>query len=948
MTPKDLIKHFRNAIWRSDDELKQFLGTVPIDDVDASILNPLIEILVNKRLAADNRAHGMRLKAFKVLAAKCEDKQLFLPYVKAIKQGDAGVRSLMTTLIPRVNSYEDHPKLCALLRASSPEVRYAAVNTLKEVGGKTVLAILTKMVAEKDFPGRIEAMDLVVPMAGSHSLTMLKEVIKAGKPPEKVRALKYMGDPKVMGKAASTALRSMVPALEDPSEKVLIQAIQSFSALAGEDAYYEYLEPFLDHEKVTIVKAAVIALGNFCSPRVINSLERKIRGGPNAVRMEVLAALEKIGNDEVLPALVEALGHKQVSVRNAAGEVLARLSQGGKLDVARVIIWLLHSRDVEVRRMAVEIAQKVHDPNGELWPKLLEFLRDEDWWVRERVMDALVEMAGKQLTPHMVAFLQDPFDVVRRFAVDVLCRINDSKALGALVTTAREDTDWWVREKAIEAMASFEDERAIPYIVDIMRRSPEVQFVCIEALKQLKAKQAAGYVTEMLASGDADVRLAAVKCLGDFRASEFTEQVQPLLADEDPYVSRAARELLLHWKVELSKEFTATRDKAVSFLDKMLLAVADADGDDLIVAAGRRPYMKRMGKTLPITETPLSNEQIQAILMPHLSLAQVEALERLEDVDFSYEVKTTGSRFRVNVFQQHGGLGGVFRTIKGELLNLESLGLPEIIKTFGDLKYGLVLVGGPTGSGKSTTLAALIDYINRTSDRHVISLEDPIEVVHESKKGLVNQREIGTHTKSFSAALRSTLREDPDVILVGEMRDLATISFAVTAAETGHLVFGTLHTVSADKSIDRLINAYPAPEQPQVRITLAETLRAVVCQYLIKRADNKGRVLAAEVMLNSDAISYLIRQGKTYQIPSSVATSGEQGMQLMDNRLMQLFRDGVITAEDAYMRANDKKDFEELVGGEVKEKALSGGAAGSGEEKSPAEPPGGGGQVPGA
>jgi twitching motility protein PilT len=480
-----------------------------------------------------------------------------------------------------------------------------------------------------------------------------------------------------------------------------------------------------------------------------------------------------------------------------------------------------------------------------------------------------------------------------------------------------------------------------------MRRSPDVQFVCIEALRKLNAKQAAGYVAEMLASPDGDVRLAAVKCLGQFHAQEHTDKVQPLLADEDPYVSRAARELLLHWKVELSKEYSANRDKAISFLDKMLLAVADADGDDLIVAAGRRPYMKRMGKTVPITETALSNEQIQAILMPHLSLAQVEALEKLEDVDFSYEVKSTGSRFRVNVFQQQGGLGGVFRTIKGELLNLELLGLPEIIKTFGDLKYGLVLVGGPTGSGKSTTLAALIDYINRTSDRHVISLEDPIEVVHESKKGLVNQREIGTHTQSFAAALRSTLREDPDVILVGEMRDLATISFAVTAAETGHLVFGTLHTVSADKSIDRLINAYPSPEQPQVRITLAETLRAVVCQYLIKRADGKGRVLAAEVMLNSDAISYLIRQGKTYQIPSSVATSGEQGMQLMDNRLLQLFRDGVITAEDAYMRANDKKDFEELVGGETKEKALTGQA---GEvEKPPMEPTvDGGGQTSGA
>ena len=258
-------------------------------------------------------------------------------------------------------------------------------------------------------------------------------------------------------------------------------------------------------------------------------------------------------------------------------------------------------------------------------------------------------------------------------------------------------------------------------------------------------------------------------------------------------------------------------------------------------------------------------------------------------------------------------MSAVFRTIKGDLPDLDRLGLPEVVKGFGDLRHGLVLVGGPTGSGKSTTLAALIDYINRTSDRHVISLEDPIEVVHKSKQGLVNQREIGTHTQSFVDALRSTLREDPDVILVGEMRDLETIAFAVSAAETGHLVFGTVHTVSADTSVDRILNAFPPGEQPQVRSTLAENLRAVTCQYLIKRQDKAGRVLAAEVMLNNDAIASLIRNGKTYQIPSVIATSRDVGMQLMDNELMKLYREGKISADDAYIKSNVKKEFEEIV-----------------------------------
>jgi twitching motility protein PilT len=234
------------------------------------------------------------------------------------------------------------------------------------------------------------------------------------------------------------------------------------------------------------------------------------------------------------------------------------------------------------------------------------------------------------------------------------------------------------------------------------------------------------------------------------------------------------------------------------------------------------------------------------------------------------------------------------------------------VKRLADLQNGLVLVGGPTGSGKSTTLAALIDLVNGTSSRHVVSLEDPIEVVHPRRKGLVNQREVGTHTGSFQAALRSTLRQDPDVILVGELRDLPTISFAVSAAETGHLVFGTIHTVSAAGTMDRLINVFPAGQHDEVRGLLAGSLRAVVCQYLIPRADNKGRCLAVEVLLNNDAVANLIRKGKTFQIPSVIATSKDQGMQLMDAELQRLAKEGQITAGEAFSRAVNKKDFETL------------------------------------
>lgn len=383
--------------------------------------------------------------------------------------------------------------------------------------------------------------------------------------------------------------------------------------------------------------------------------------------------------------------------------------------------------------------------------------------------------------------------------------------------------------------------------------------------------------------------------------------------DADMKVYHLARDIAKRWKIDYSDDVSKV-EVSLSPLDRMLIAVQQAEGDDLILLPGQTPYMKKHGKAMPLTETPLSLQQLEAMAKPLLNEQQLQDMQNLHDIDFSYMVKSEGIRFRANLFVSRTGISMVFRIIKGNTWKLEDIGLPPIVRTFGDFKNGLVLAGGPTGSGKSTTLAAIIDYINRTSKRHIISIEDPIEVVHSTEMGLVNQREVGVHTPSFSHALRMTLREDPDVILVGEMRDLPTIQFAVTAAETGHLVFGTVHTVSADSSIDRLINAYPPEAQEHVRSMLADSLRAVLCQYLIRHKEKNEMVLACEIMLNNQAIANLIRKGKTFQIPSVISTSREQQMQMMDNSLMELFKQGKINAEDAYLKARNKADFEELVG----------------------------------
>lgn len=910
MQPKEIVKQFKAAPWTNRQELDQFLLRIDPELLDADLIGGLLGVLTNRRLAADAGQHKRRCHVFNHLASQVVDPSLFFDYVEALRGGDPELRAVLVPLLPQVNDFDHHAELCALLKSSNPEVRRAAAQVLSQVGGKTALRVIGEYMRERDFIGRSETLDLVMRIAGPHAIQLLAVTLEVAPIADKLKALRYLGDPRFMARAVPQAMRTIYPAFDDPADDVAGAALVAFGQHCTEDEYFEHVAPWLDNERPAVVGAAVRAIRRFCSPRVIHVLDKKLRSGPHSVRLEVLDTLDAIGStdgDAVLPPLVDALGHKHIAVRTRAGQVLSRLSSEGKVDVARVILWLLRSRDVNVRRIAVEVAQSVEDPDNNLWPKLLRFLRDEDWWVRERVMDALVQMAGKKLTPHMIHYLSDPFDVVRRFAIDVLTRLEDPSALGALVRTAQADEDWWAREKAVEAVSKLGDERAVPYIVELMNRDPEIRIACLDALGQLKARSAVAYMAEMLGDKDADVRLAALRALEAVRGSDYAAQVRPLMNDESREVARLARDLLVTWNVRLADGAMAV-DQAISFLDRLLIAAEEAD--DLILAPGRRPYMKRLGKTVPLHDAELSAEQVRSLLTPHLSTQQLEELGRLEDVDFSYEVRSRALRFRANIFHQRGGLSAVFRAIRSEIPKLENLGLPEIVTRFADFQHGLVLVGGPTGSGKSTTLAALIDYINRTSGRHVISLEDPIEVVHPSQRGLVNQREVGTHTGSFANALRSTLREDPDVILVGEMRDLDTIKFAVTAADTGHLVFGTVHTASAHTTVDRLINAFPAREQDQVRVTLSENLRAVLCQYLIKKQHGSGRVLACEVMIRSDAVSNLVRRGKTYQLPSIIATGRDHGMQLMDQELMRLFKEGVISLDEAYMKATNKKELE--------------------------------------
>ena len=329
---------------------------------------------------------------------------------------------------------------------------------------------------------------------------------------------------------------------------------------------------------------------------------------------------------------------------------------------------------------------------------------------------------------------------------------------------------------------------------------------------------------------------------------------------------------------------------------------------DLHLSAGLPPMIRVHGDIRRINVPALDHKGVHAMVYDIMNDGQRKFYEENLEVDFSFEVPSL-ARFRVNAFVHNRGAGAVFRTIPSKVLSLEELNCPTIFKEISDQPRGIVLVTGPTGSGKSTTLAAMVDYINDKEYGHILTVEDPIEFVHTSKKCLINQREVGPHTLSFNNALRSALREDPDVILVGELRDLETIRLALTAAETGHLVFGTLHTSSAAKTVDRIIDVFPAAEKEMVRSMLSESLRAVISQTLLKTKDGSGRIAAHEIMIGTPAIRNLIRENKIAQMYSSIQTGQNVGMQTLDQNLMELVRRNVVAVGEARTKAMNKDSF---------------------------------------
>ncbi|MEA2336290.1 MAG: twitching motility protein PilT, partial [Thermoanaerobaculia bacterium] len=522
---------------------------------------------------------------------------------------------------------------------------------------------------------------------------------------------------------------------------------------------------------------------------------------------------------------------------------------------------------------------------------VIELLRDPDPDIRSGAIAVAAGFEDVRIVPSAIELLRDPDWWIRLSAADTLGRMKDARAVEPLMATL-SDSD--VKRAAIEALGRIGDIRALPALGRMLSdASPDVRIEVMQALKHFKHPQVHSALSSVAQSDpDRVVRTHAVEILDELALSDHKSQVQV------DAIRKAA--------------LTVGNTQGEPRLNTMLIATRNQGASDFHLAVGSPPIVRLAADLLRAQGDPFTSAQTESMLREVLTPAQWKVLETEHQIDFCYVIRQAG-RYRANVFYDHRGYNGVFRVIPDKPPTITELGLPVHLAEISDFHQGLVLVCGPSGSGKSTTLAALVNLFNETRNDHILTMEDPVEFVHPFKNCLINQREVGSHTGSYARALRAALREDPDVIVIGELRDNESISLALTAAETGHIVLGTLNSTSAPKAIDRIISSFPAAEQPQIRASLSESMKYCIAQRLLPAKEGRRQVAAFEILKGTSNIATMIRDEKTYQIYSSMQIGRSHGMQTFDEALKDLMRRDQISPETAYLAALKKEDFEPMV-----------------------------------
>lgn len=738
------------------------------------------------------------------------------------------------------------------------------------------------------------------------------------------------GKPEAAFKAAASVLFTLgIPG----AEARLIEQTSSDDKLTAETATKIVLEAPVSAQVEPILWQLATAGKLESRTLAVNRLASVKVSGKALARWQKLAndperpirdkALETIARDapaESVDLLVDQLPTATYSTQQILVEALTRASEGKGPEFADRILPLMAAGDPGTRSAVLKILLAMK-PRSELVKRYITFARSLAGWARDRALDSMREFGDDLLEP-TIELLKDPDQEIRSAAMAIAGTFDDPRIVPPTIELLG-DPDWWIRISAVETLGRIGDARAVEPIMAILN-DPDVRWCAVEALGRIADNRALPALGKLLADPSPEVRIEVLQALKHFRHPQVLDAVKNSAKKDG---NRAVRSRALDIAEEIaardsktledSKELraaalTASIGQSEPKLHHFLVATRNQNGSDFHLSVEQPPIVRVAAELMRAQGDPLTAKQTEEMIREILTEEQYERLLKDRQLDFCYYVPQAG-RYRANLFLDQKGYNGVFRVIPEKPPTIAEIGLPPKLAEIADYHQGLVLVCGPTGSGKSTTLAALVNLFNETRHDHVLTLEDPVEFVHPFKNCLVNQREVGTHTESFARALRAALREDPDVIVIGEMRDNETVELALTAAETGHIVLGTINSTSAPKAIDRIISSFPVDEQAQIRTSLSESLKYVTAQRLLPGKQKHQRVACFEILKGDSSIGNLIRDEKTYQIYSAMQIGRSRGMQTFDEGLRDLLRRGMVTPETAYLAADKKEDFQQAV-----------------------------------
>ncbi len=723
---------------------------------------------------------------------------------------------------------------------------------------------------------------------------------------------------KMFGNVADGVMRQVIEGLlDDRTTQRQRLGWEMALALEGELGRHFLTRAVNDAPSATRVTALQRLLRNE-EPKALSSvLTECAKSEDPRLSSTAMQALVSVYAPEVVDLMVDRFARGDATSREMAQGYLSRAAGKDPAAIRTRMLELLSEGEDSTRRGCVEILLASGN-REEAMQEVLRFCKGLVGWLRARVLETLLTFGDDVLRP-AVKLLDHPDEDVRTAALVLAENFNDPRIVGP-VSRLLKDEDWWLRISACDTLGRVGDERAVKALVEALE-DDDARWAAIDALARIGSVQALKPLSGLLRDKRVEVRLEVIKAFSRFSDKRLLSLLQSV-KERDPSsevrtrASEVLREMGKKLQIEVGDVEQGTSAVSAAQLrnpiDKLLAQIREQGASDLHLT-GDEPRDKGLLSRMDLKPVPAA--QCEKAIMALLQPRHKELLQQQGHVDLCHSIPEVG-RYRANIYRQRRGLCAAFRVIPNLPPTFADLRLPGQLTQLLDYHQGIICVSGPAASGKSTTLAAIVNLINETKSDHVITLEDPIEFVHPVKTALVNQREVGSHTASFARALRGALREDPDVIMVGEMRDAETVRMALEAAETGHLVIATMHTTSAVSTVERIVKSFPPEEQAAVRMGLSESLKYVVSQQLIRRKDGQGRVAIYEVLKGTFSIGTLIRDNKTYQIPGLMQIGRKHGMQTVDMALMDLVEADLVAPEDAWRRAQKPETFEAMCDGQ--------------------------------